>query len=136
MSEYYTLYTEQYGGEEKMEAKNRKKEKPYQSKKWLEENYTKKGLSMETMATEASCSRMTISRALREHGVKSRSLKVAMIHKVAMKEKKICMSTKDEKTKGLYEWSYKYLLNKIRKIESEEASLDDLIEEACRARND
>jgi len=47
-------------------------EKKYKDRQWMHEQYIERGLPMETLAREARCSRMTISRMLRKHGLEAR----------------------------------------------------------------
>ena len=48
------------------------REKKYKDREWLKENYIKKRLPLESIAWECNCSRMTISRWLRKHGLEAR----------------------------------------------------------------
>jgi len=47
-------------------------EKKYKDRQWLELHYIEKQLSLESIAWECRCSRMTISRWLRKHGLEAR----------------------------------------------------------------
>lgn len=107
-----------------MEAKNRKNRKPYQNKEWLTQKYRVERLSTNEIGELCGCSKMTISRALGEHGVKSRSLKLAMVNRAVMAF--IARHRCDDKL-------IKNEMEYLRKKDAEEdISLDELINEACR----
>lgn len=47
-------------------------EKLYKNRDWMFEMYIQRHRSLETIAWECGCSKMTISRMLRKHGIKAR----------------------------------------------------------------
>lgn len=94
-----------------------KKEKPHKNKKWLIQKYRVERLSMNEIAELCGCSKMTISRALNEHGIESRSSRQAMILKRVKRE---CFNRPLEK----------YDIEYLKRLKAEEGlSFDDIIEE-------